>query len=60
MEHSFNTYPYGLVNTTFEYTARMSHLFVDPAERDHVLDLYLLDLPELDHPEPIVNVVEIR
>jgi hypothetical protein len=60
MEHSFNAYPYGLVNAAFEYTARMPHLFVDPAKRDHILDLYLLDLPEPDHPEPIVNVVEIR
>jgi hypothetical protein len=44
-EHSSNTYPYGLVNTASEYTARIPHLFVDPAERDHVLDLCLLDLP---------------
>jgi hypothetical protein len=45
---------------TSEYTARMPHLFVDSAERDHVSDLYLLDLPKLDHSAPTVNVVEIR
>jgi hypothetical protein len=60
MEHSTNTYPYGLVNTVSEYTARIPHLFVDPTEHDHVSDLCLIDLPEPDHPAPIVNVVEIR
>jgi hypothetical protein len=30
------------------------------AECDHISDLYLIDLPESDHPAPIVNVVEIR
>jgi hypothetical protein len=60
MEHSSNTYPYGLVNATSEYTARISHLFVDPAECDHILDLCLIDLPEPNHPTPTVNVVEIR
>jgi hypothetical protein len=33
---------------------------VDPAERDHVSDLCLIDLPEPNHPAPTVNVVEIR
>jgi hypothetical protein len=60
MEHSSNTYPYGLVNATFEYTALIPHLFVDPAKHDHILDLYLLDLPEPDHPAPTVNMVQIR
>jgi hypothetical protein len=60
MEHSPNTYPYGLVNTTSEYAARIPHLFVGPAERDHVSDLCLIDLPEPDRLAPIVNVVELR
>jgi hypothetical protein len=60
MEHSSNTYLYGLVNAAYEYMAHIPHLFVDLVERDHVLDLYLLDLPEPDHPAPTVNVVEIR
>jgi hypothetical protein len=50
MEHSSNTYPYGLVNAASEYTLRIPHLFVDPAEHDHVLDLCLLDLSKPDHP----------
>jgi hypothetical protein len=45
MELLSNTYPYRLVNMASEYTARIPHLFVDPAERDHVSDLYLIDLP---------------
>jgi hypothetical protein len=60
MAHSSNTYPYGLVNAASEYTTRIPHLFMDPTERDHVLDLYLIDLPEPDHHAPTVNVVEIR
>jgi hypothetical protein len=60
MEHSSNTYPYGLVNTASEYTARIPYLFVDPIERDHILDLCMLDLPKPDHPTPTVNMVEIR
>jgi hypothetical protein len=43
-----------------EYVARIPHLFIDPTEHDHILDLYLIDLPEPDHPVPTVNVVEIR
>jgi hypothetical protein len=60
MEHSPNTYPYGLVNAASKYTTRIPHLFVDPTKHDQVSDLYLIDLPEPDHPAPIVNVVEIR
>jgi hypothetical protein len=60
IEHSPNTYPYGLVNTTSEYTTRIPHLFMDPTEHDHVSDHCLIDLPEPDHPAPTVNVVEIR
>jgi hypothetical protein len=43
-----------------EYATCIPHMFVDPAERDHVLDLCLIDLPELDHPVPTVNMVDIR
>jgi hypothetical protein len=60
MEHSSNTYPYGLVNAAFEYTTHTPHLFVDPAQRDHVSDLCLIDLLEPDHLAPTVNVLEIR
>jgi hypothetical protein len=44
----------------FKYTARIPHLFVDPAEHDRIPDLRLIDLPEPDHPAPTINVVEIR
>jgi hypothetical protein len=59
-EHSPNTYPYRLVNVASEYAARIPHLFVDPAERDHISDLYLINLPEPNHPVPTVNMVDIR
>jgi hypothetical protein len=60
MEHSPNTYPYGLANAASEYTACIPYLFVDPTERNHVLALCLIDLPEPDHPAPTANVVEIK
>jgi hypothetical protein len=60
MEQSSNTYQYGLVNAASEYTACISHMFVDPAERGHVSDLCLIDLPEPDHHAPTINMVEIR
>jgi hypothetical protein len=48
--HPSTVYPYGLANATSKYMARVPHLFVDPVERDHVLDLFLLELPEIGHP----------
>jgi hypothetical protein len=36
IEHSSNTYPYGLINVASEYTAHIPHLFMDPTERDHI------------------------
>jgi hypothetical protein len=60
MECSPNTYPYGLANVASKYVARIPRLFVDLAECNHVLGLYLIDLSEPDHPAPTINVVEIR
>jgi hypothetical protein len=37
--------PYGLKNVAFEYVYSTPHLFMGPIERDHVLDLYFLDIP---------------
>jgi hypothetical protein len=37
-------FPYGLENAAFEYVYRTPHLFMGPTERDHVLDLYFLDI----------------
>jgi hypothetical protein len=60
MEHPSTIYPYGLVNVASEYMVRIPHLFMDPTERDHILDLSLLELPEIGHPAPVVNMVDIR
>jgi hypothetical protein len=59
-EHPSTIYPYGLVNTVSEYMVCVPHLFVDLAERDHVFDSFLLELPEIGHPAPVVNMVDIR
>jgi hypothetical protein len=37
--------PYGLRNVASEYVYRTPHLFMGPMERDHVSDLYFLDIP---------------
>jgi hypothetical protein len=37
--------PYGLKNAASEYAYHTPHLFMGPTERDHVLDLYFLDIP---------------
>jgi hypothetical protein len=55
-KHPSTVYPYGLVNMASEYMVRVPHLFVDPAERD----LFLLELPEINHPAPIINMMDIR
>jgi hypothetical protein len=59
-EHLSTVYPYGLANAASEYMVHVPLLFVDPAERDHISDLFLLELPEIDHPAPVVNMVEMR
>jgi hypothetical protein len=51
--------PYGLKNAASEYAYRTPHLFVGPIERDHVLDLYFLDIPR-PPPGNAVNMVDIR
>jgi hypothetical protein len=41
-EHPSTVYPYGLANAASEYMVHVSHLFMDPAERDHTSDLSFL------------------
>jgi hypothetical protein len=60
MEHPSIVYLYRLANAASEYIVRVLHLFVDPTERDHVLDPFLLELPEVSHPTPVVNMVDMR
>jgi hypothetical protein len=38
----------------------ITHLFMDPTKRDHVLDLSLLELRGIGHPAPVINMVDIR
>jgi hypothetical protein len=52
-------FPYGLKNTASEYMYRTSHLFMGPTERDHVSDLYFLDIPR-PPPGNTINIVGIR
>jgi hypothetical protein len=55
-----NTSLFGLANTASTCADHAMHLFTGLAEHDHVLDLYLLDLPEVGQPVPIVNMVRIE
>jgi hypothetical protein len=50
--------PYGLKNVASEYMYRTPHLFMGPMERDHVLDLYFLDIPR-PSPGNTVNMVRV-
>jgi hypothetical protein len=52
-------FPYGLKNAAFEYAYRTPHLFMGPTKRDHVSDLYFLDLPRPSLGNAI-NMVSIR
>lgn len=56
-EELSSPYPFGLMNAMSTYQDRIPHLFMDHVERDHVSDLYLIDLPEADRPVPVVNMV---
>jgi hypothetical protein len=60
MEHPSIVILYELVNAASKYMVHVTHLFMDPTERDHVSDLSLLELPGISHPAPIVNMVDIR
>jgi hypothetical protein len=50
--------PYGLKNAASEYAYHTPHLFMGPTERDHVLDLYFLDIPR-PPPGNAINMVSI-
>jgi hypothetical protein len=52
-------FPYGLKNAASEYAYRTPHLFMGPIERDHISDLYFLDLPRPSLGNT-VNMVGIR
>jgi hypothetical protein len=51
--------PHSLANTASQHAYHIPHLFMDPTEQDHVLDLCVLDVPRplLDN---AVNMVQIR
>lgn len=53
-------FPFGLANVASTYVDHVPHLFMDPIERDHVSDLYLIDLPKADRLAPIVNMIIIE
>jgi hypothetical protein len=53
------TLPYGLKNIASEYVYRTPHLFMGPMERDHVSDLYFLDIPRPSLGNA-VNMVRVR
>ena len=46
MENMPRPYPFGLVGAGSAYQIAVHHLFIDHAERDHIDDLYMIDLPE--------------
>jgi hypothetical protein len=51
--------PYSLKNAASEYAYRTPHLFMGPTKRDHVSDLYFLDIPR-PSPGNTVNMVRVQ
>jgi hypothetical protein len=51
--------PYGLKNVASEYVYRTPHLFMGPTERDHISDLYFLDIPRPSQGNA-VNMVRVQ
>jgi hypothetical protein len=51
--------PYSLKNAASDYAYHTPHPFVGPMERDHVSDLFFLDIPR-PPPGNAINMVDIR
>ena len=60
MENPPRPYPFGLEGAGSTYQNAIHHLFVDHVERDHVIDLYMIDPTNSGQPAPMVNMVNIR
>jgi hypothetical protein len=60
MENMPRPYPFGLVGAGSAYQDTVHHLFIDYTERDHINDLYRIDLPKAVQVAPVVNMVAIR
>ena len=60
MENPPRPYPFGLEGAGSTYQNAIHHLFVDHVERDHVIDLYMIDPTNSGQPAPVVNMVAIR
>lgn len=50
-----HAFPYGLVNVASEHALYIPRLFMDPAHRDHITNLHLLDLTGPDHVPSVVT-----
>jgi hypothetical protein len=59
MTKDCQTLTYCLKNAASEYVYRTPHLFMGPTERDHVSDLYFLDIPR-PSPDNAVNMVRVQ
>ena len=57
MESLLRTYPFELVGVDLIYQDAVHHLFADHAKRNHVNDLYQINLLEANQPVPMVNMV---
>ena len=60
MDNPSKPYPFGLEGAGSAYQNIIHHLFIDHTERNHIDDLYMIDLPEAGRPAPMINMVSIR
>jgi len=60
MEDPLKPYPFGLVGAGSAYQNTIHHIFANHVERDHVIDLNMIDPIDSGQPVPMVNMVAIH
>ena len=60
MEDPLKPYLFGVEGAGPAYQNAIHHLFVDHIKRDHVTDLYMINLTDSGQPVPVVNMVAVR
>ena len=60
LENPSRPYLFGLKGAGSAYQNAFHHHFDDHVERDHITDLYMIDLTNSGQPTPMVNMVAIR
>ena len=60
MEDPLKPYLFGLEGVGSMYQNAIQSLFVNHVERNHITDIYMINLTDSDQPTPIVNMVVVH